>query len=75
MSTQADQYREMAAAARSQAEAAQLPNVQQVHMRSAERLDQMAQNLDNVAKAKIRNDAAKNAASRGESGVQIGQSD
>ena len=59
MSTLSDQYRQMAAKARSEADAAKLPNVQQLHLRSAERLDQIAQGLENVAKAKVRNEAAK----------------
>ena len=61
MSTLSDQYRQMAAQARSDAEAAELPNVQQAHRRSAERLDQMAREIENVARAKARNDAAKEA--------------
>ena len=59
MSTLSDQYRQMAAKARSEADAAKLPNVQQLHPRSAERLNQIAQGLENVAKAKVRNEAAK----------------
>ena len=59
MSTQSDQYRDMAAKARSDAEGADLPNVQQIHLRSAERLDQLAQSLDGVAEAKARNEAGK----------------
>ena len=59
MSTLSDQYRQMAAKARSEADAAKLPNVQQLHLRSAERLNQIAQRLENVAKAKARNEAAK----------------
>ena len=61
MSTQSDQYRQMAALARADAEAAELPNVQQRHLRSAERLDHMALQIEYVAKAKARNDAAKEA--------------
>lgn len=59
MSTQSDQYRAMAAKARSEAKGAELPNVQQIHLRSAERLDQLAQSLDGVAEAKARNEAGK----------------
>ena len=61
MSTQSDQYRQMAAQARTDADDAELPNVQQAHLRSAERLDQMAQEIENIARAKARNDAAKEA--------------
>lgn len=59
MSTLSDQYLQMAARARSDAEAAELPNVRQAHLRSAERLDQMVREIENVAGAKARNDAAK----------------
>ena len=59
MRTLLDQYRQMAAKARSEADSAKLPNVQQLHLRSAERLNQIAQGLENVSKAKARNEAAK----------------
>ena len=59
MSTQSDQYREMAAKARSEAEAAELPNVRLTHLRSAERLDVLARSLDGAAEAKARNEAGK----------------
>jgi len=59
MSTMLDQYRQMASKARSEAAAAKLPNVRQVHLKSADRLDQIAQGLENVAQAKARNEAAK----------------
>lgn len=59
MSTQSDQYREMAAKARADAESADLPNVQRKHHQSAERLDQLAKSLDGFAAAKARNEASK----------------
>ena len=59
MSTVSDQYREMAAKARRQAEDAELPNVRLRHLRSAERLDEIAQGIERVAEAKSRNEAAK----------------
>ena len=59
MSTLSDQYRLMAAQARSDANVAQLPNVQRLHLQSAERFDQIAQGIESVAKAKARNEAAK----------------
>ncbi len=59
MSVLSEQYRQMAARARLDAEAAQLPNVQQSHLRSADRLDEMAEAVESVAEAKARNDAAK----------------
>ena len=71
MSTLPDQYRQMAAQARSDAEAAELPNVQQRHLRSAERLDHIAQEIENVAKAKARNDAAKEAEASATAGAHV----
>lgn len=59
MSTLLDQYRQMASKARSDAAAAELPNVRQIHLASADRLDQMAQQIESVALAKARNEAAK----------------
>lgn len=61
MSTLSAQYRQMAVQARTDADAARLPNVQQVHLQSAERLHQMVLEIENVARAKARNDAAKDA--------------
>ena len=55
----------MAAKARSDADAASLPNVQQLHSRSAERLDQIVRGMEKVAEAKRRNDLAKGATLRG----------
>jgi hypothetical protein len=69
MSTQSDQYREMAAKARSEADASELPNVRQVHLRSADRLDQLVQSIENVANAKVRNEAGKAAELLRESSV------
>ncbi len=59
MSDIIDQYRKMADQARSDAAAASLPNVREVHLRSAERLDAIISRLDSVAQAKVRNDDAK----------------
>ena len=59
MSTLSDQHRQMATEARSDAASAKLPNVQKRHLRSAERFDHIAQEIESVAKAKARNDAAK----------------
>jgi len=58
MSTVLDQYRKMASKARSDAAAAKLPNVQQLHLASAARLDQIAEQIESVARAKSRNAAA-----------------
>ncbi len=65
MSVLSEQYRQMAARARSDAEAAQLSNVQQLHLRSADRLDEMAEAVESVEEAKARNDAAKLAEASG----------
>ncbi len=59
MSELINQYRKMADKARSDAAAASLPNVREVHLRSAERLDAIISRLDSVAQAKVRNDDAK----------------
>lgn len=53
------QYRQLAQKARADAEAASLPNVQQLHLRSSERLDEIVLRLESVAEAKMRNDEAK----------------
>ena len=58
MSELSDQYRKMAAQARSDADAAKLANVRQLHRQGAERFDQIAQQIENGAKAKARNEAA-----------------
>lgn len=55
----AEQYRQMATRARLDADDASLPNVKEAHFRSAERLDEIAEGHESVAKAKARNDAAK----------------
>jgi hypothetical protein len=61
MSQLSDHYRQMAAKARSDADESALPNVKQLHSRSADRLDQLVQRMDNIAEAKTRNDNAKEA--------------
>jgi hypothetical protein len=55
----ADNYRKMADKARADAAETSLPNVRQLHLRSAERLDALISGLDSVAEAKSRNDTAK----------------
>jgi hypothetical protein len=59
MSDLAEQYRQFAAKARSDAAASRLPNVQQSHLRSAERWDEIISSLVTVAQAKSRNEEAK----------------
>jgi hypothetical protein len=55
MSDQANHYRKLGDKARSDATAASLPNVQQQHLRSAERLDEIISGLESVAGANILN--------------------
>ena len=59
MSDAVEQYRKMANKARLDAAAASLPNVRQLHLRSAERLEEIVSGLESVAHAKVRNDNAK----------------
>jgi hypothetical protein len=54
-----DQYRRMADKARSEADAATLPNVRQLHLRSAARLDEIVAGMEMVLQAKLRNEDAK----------------
>ena len=54
-----DQYRKLARKARSDAATALLPKVRELHLRSAERLDEIISGLESVAKAKVRNEEAK----------------
>lgn len=57
-----DHYRDMASKARSNADAATLPNVKQLHSRSADLLEQIVLRMDYTAEVKTHNDAAKKAA-------------
>jgi hypothetical protein len=57
--TPLEQYREQAANAREQAKATDLPQVKLRCLRSAEHFDGLAAKLENVAEAKLRNDAAR----------------
>ncbi len=59
MSDVIDQYRKLADKARSDAATAVLPKVRELHLRSAERLDEIISGLDSVAQAKSRNKEAK----------------
>ncbi len=54
-----DQYRKLARKARSDAATASLPKVRELHLRSADRLDEIIWGLEIVAKAKVRNEEAK----------------
>jgi len=62
MSDVIDQFRKLADKARSDAATALLPMVRELHLRSAERLDQIILGLESVAKAKVRNEEAKRSA-------------
>ena len=55
----ADDYQKLADKARSDAATASLPNVRQLHLRSAERLDAIILGLNSYAQAKSRNEEAK----------------
>jgi len=59
MSDIAEMYQKLADKARSDAATATLPNVRQLHLRSAERLDEIISGIQSVAKAKLRNEEAK----------------
>lgn len=54
-----DQDTKLADKARSDAATALLPKVRELHLRSAKRLDEIISGLESVAKAKVRNEAAK----------------
>ncbi len=54
-----DQYRKLARKARSYAAATSLPKVRELHLRSADRLDEIISGLKSIAKAKVRNEEAK----------------
>ena len=62
MSDVIDQYRKLAVKARSDAATASLPKVRELHLRSAERLDEIISGLDSVAQTKVRNEEAKRSA-------------
>ena len=59
MSDVIHQYRKLAVKARSDAATALLPKVRELHLRSAQRLDEIIFGLESVAKAKVRNEEAK----------------
>ena len=62
MSDAIEQYRRMAANARADALAATLPNVRELHLRSAHRLDEIVRGMEKVSRAKSANDEAKRCA-------------
>ena len=63
MSDLANHYGGETDKARADAGAASLPNVRQLHLQSAERLDQIISGIVSVAQAKARNEEAKGTAS------------
>jgi hypothetical protein len=62
MSDAIEQYRKMADKARAEAAGAMLPNVKQLHLRSADRLDEIVRGMEKVSLAKSENDEAKRCA-------------
>lgn len=62
MSDAIEQYRRMAANARADALAATLPNVRELHFRSANRFDEIVRGMEKVSLAKSANDEAKRCA-------------
>ena len=61
MNTPVEHYRQMAADARQQAAATNLPQVKLRCLRSAEHFEELVAKLENVAQAKVRNEAAREA--------------
>lgn len=59
MNSPIEHYRQLAAEAYEQAAASTLPQVRMRNLRSAEHLDELVNGLENVARAKARNEAAK----------------
>ncbi len=59
MSDALDHYRKLAGKARADAASASLPNVREMHLSSAKRLDEIISGLESVAHAKVRNENAK----------------
>ncbi len=54
-----DHYRQLAAQAHEEAAAAALPNVKMRWLRSAEHFEKLVAGLESVARAKMRNEAAR----------------
>lgn len=59
MLSPAGQYRELAAVARTKAAESALPQVRLRHLRSAQHFESLATALEEVARCKVRNEAAK----------------
>lgn len=54
-----ENFRQLAAEAREQAASSSLPQVRLRYLRSAEHFDSLVSNLERVAEAKVRNEAAR----------------
>ena len=54
-----EQYRQLAADALEQAAASTLPQVKMRYLRSAEHFEKLVAGLENIARAKARNEAAR----------------
>ena len=54
-----EQYRQLAADALEQAAASTLPQVKMRYLRSAEHFEKLVARLENIARAKARNEAAR----------------
>ena len=54
-----EQYRQLAAEALEQAAASTLPQVKMRYLRSAEHFEKLVAGLENIARAKARNEAAR----------------
>lgn len=59
MTSPVEQYRQLALDARAHADASSLPQVKLCHLRSAEHFDELVAQLERVARAKARNEAAR----------------
>jgi hypothetical protein len=59
MTSPAEQYRLLASKAREQAAVSNLPQVKLRYLRSAEHFDELVAKLEEIAQAKVRNEAAK----------------
>ena len=64
MNSPVEQYRELASKARELAASSNLPRVKLRYLRSAQHFDELMAGLENIAQAKVRNEAAR-AESRG----------
>ena len=59
MNSPSKHYRELAAKAREEAAASNLPQVKLRHLRSAEHFDELVAKLESIARAKVRNETAR----------------